>query len=140
MGEDLCRAGTTKKLDRFSCASLYLRSIGKEGRGGEKKRDYRVHNGEGPSSLKLFWRRYACMRFFLSFLPSSVLLSLFPPLLTRWFEHSDLCMRNYTRGLRKNRNSMWWSSEKILLLRYKTFGVIVVFTFENFDSNSFEIK
>lgn len=70
MGEDLCRAGTTKKLDRFSCASLYLRSIGKEGRGGEKKRDYRVHNGEGPSSLKLFWRRYACVHAILSFFPS----------------------------------------------------------------------
>lgn len=40
--------------------------------GGEKKklaRDYRVHNGEGPS-LKLFWRRYACVHAILSFFPS----------------------------------------------------------------------
>lgn len=47
MGEDLCRAGTTKKLDRFSCASLYLRSIGKGGARGEKSATIACIMGKG---------------------------------------------------------------------------------------------
>lgn len=114
--DDLCRAGTIEEARSFFLRVPLFEEHRQGWRGRGKKRDYRVHNGEGPS-LKLFWRRYACVHailsFLLSFLPSSVLLSLFPLLpLTRCFEHRDLCMRNYTRGLRKNRNSMWWPGSK----------------------------